>query len=123
MGFDLAFATRIYGSSMAAWHQNGRYFDHEGKEIPPEQAAMPNPEDPPVVNPPPEVDTVPQYLDGPAAREDKPVPLVAAPSPATRLRKMPAAEVAELVTLAGGTPESGVGAKKRNMEWLLEHTR
>jgi len=127
MGVDLNLATRIYGSSLAAWHLNGRYFDNEGNEIPPEKAALPNPDDPPVVEPPPKVDTVPEY------RVQKTVPAAepAAPAPparmeasaATRLRKMSSEQVADLVRVAGGKPETGLGSKKRNMAWLLERTQ
>ena len=127
MGVDLSLATRIYGSSLAAWHCNGRYFDNEGNEIAPEKAALPNPDDPPVVEPPPKVDTVPEYrVQTAVSAAESPAPAAPArveASPATRLRKMSSEKVAELVRVAGGKPETGLGSKKRNMAWLLERTQ
>lgn len=143
MGLDLSRASRIYGSSRAAWLQDGRYYTHDGREIPPDLAAEPDPDDPPRKPAPVRIDTVPSYH-----YEDQTTPItpvtdgyvpgrldtvlddlsgniagaIAGPSHQTRLRKMPAAKVAELVELAGGTPESGFGSKKKNIAWLLEHT-
>lgn len=122
MGLDRAKATPVYGSSRAAFYQNGRYYTRDGAEISHEEAAQPDPDFPPSPPDPIVEETVPRYFNAGEEPQEAPPADPQDASRRHRLRKMSADRIAELVKLAGGTPETGHGSKNKNMEWLLEHT-
>jgi hypothetical protein len=134
-------ATKVYGSSKAAWYQNGQYFDSLGNPISHEEAAQPNPED--VVAGIIQVQTEPAHSLQPPTATVIEVPVAKPPVVPDEIREQPVESpgrkawgedkylklkaekpliLARMVLKAGGTPASGYGSKRRNIEWLLENT-
>jgi len=135
VAFDRTRATRVYGSSKAAFFQDGVYFDGDGKSISDELAAEANPEQLLPVQEP-ESTELPTATDATKKAKAKPVVLEATgivekpvenPSPANwkheaELRKLSAAKLQGMVDELGGPTELGKGSKRRLVAYLLKHT-
>jgi hypothetical protein len=141
MQLDPSRASRVYGSSRAAWFQDGQYFTHDGQPIAFEEAAGPSPSDiasgyikpvvPAVVVEPPVVTTIeakaiPVTVVEPERIADLPVEReVGAKSwgddQRIKLKALKPTVLASMVLKAGGTPNTGSGSKRANIEWLLDN--
>lgn len=140
MQLDVNRAARVYGSSRAAWFQDGQYFTGAGEPISFEEAAKPAPEDMPTSDPSaqqtpeqaasPVLETVkappppPEY----AAIVEKPVERQAGDKhwgddPRQKLKGLKPVVLAAMVMKAGGTPVTGRGGKKANLEWLVANLK
>ena len=142
MQLDTKRASKVYGSSRATWFQDGQYFTSDGSPISFEEAAEPDPFDVEMgvvklAKPEPEPSEAPSYeviKAAPKAPEYVAIeePKVERPNSEdatygdTRLLKLKALKgtmLATMVLRAGGTPETGLGSKKKNIAWLLENVR
>lgn len=140
MQLDMKRAARIYGSSRAAFFQDGQYFTREGEIIPPELAGEPDPDDvangvvkpaaPEVQEASPSYETIPAgpvapVYDGiqeaPVAREANAKPW--GEDTRQKLKGLSSVQLANMVMKLGGTPSTGYGAKKKNLAWLIENVR
>lgn len=140
MELDLTRATRVYGSSRAAWFQEGHYFNREGQLIDPSEAAKPAegdviPQTATVAPAPmtvataietiaPALATVPEYVavvDKPVERE--PEDRNWGGDKYLKLKALKTTVLAAMVMKAGGTPSTGLGAKKKNIEWLMANVK
>lgn len=140
MQLDTKRASRVYGSSRATWFQDGQYFTHDGTPISFDEAAQPDPHDlemgvVKLPAPEPEPPATPSYEVVKAAPKEPEYvaleePKVERPNSVdatygdTRLLKLKALKgtiLAAMVLRAGGTPETGLGSKKKNIAWLLEN--
>ncbi len=134
MQFDSARATRVYGDSRASWYCNGQYFDGELNPISHEEAALPAlveevaPEVVSTETPsyetikappkPPEVDCV-GLQEAPIERTSK-TDATYGENRLLKLKALNGSALAAMVMRAGGTPATGYGAKKKNIDWILE---
>lgn len=134
MELDKSRAGRVYGSSRAAWFQDGQYFDGMGEPVSFEEAAKPS-ETAPVVTEPTVTIVPPVTISPPRTPEPEYVAVVDTPVEREKnernwgddrylkLKALTPTVLAAAVMRAGGTPETGKGGKHKNIAWLLKNVK
>jgi hypothetical protein len=143
MQLDRSRAGRIYGSSLAAWCQDGQYFNAAGEPISREDAAKPDPADVEsgaILKAWLQTDVTPEVVEVPVvtavvipppehvAVVDLPVERKAGAKNwgddrLLKLKPLKAGILAAMVMRAGGTPKTGLGGKKANIAWILANVK